>query len=64
MGAAYFGLIAFMALGMWYASQPLSALRGNEELMTTGVTFLFGLGRSLVERRTREDSSRSAGSHR
>jgi Zn-dependent protease len=49
MGAAYFGLIAFMALGMWVASQPLSALRGNEELMTMGVTFLFGLGRSLVE---------------
>jgi Zn-dependent protease len=51
MGAAYFGLIAFMALGMWCASQPLSALGGNEELMTTGVTLLFGLGHSLSQRR-------------
>jgi hypothetical protein len=48
------GLIAFMALGMWYASQPLSALRGDEELMTMGVTFLFGLGRFLVEGAARD----------
>src|SRR5262249_11198405 len=48
MGAAYFGLIAFMALGMWFASQPLAALRGHEEVMTMGVTFLFGLGRALT----------------
>jgi Zn-dependent protease len=51
MGAAYFGLIAFMAVGMWCASQPLAALGGNEELMTTGVTLLFGLGHSLSQRR-------------
>jgi Zn-dependent protease len=54
MAAAYFGLIAFMALGMWYATQPLSVLRGDEELMTMGLTFLFGLGRSLVEGAARD----------
>jgi hypothetical protein len=59
MAAAYFGLIAFMALGMWYASQPLSALWGDEGLMTIGLTFLFGLGRSLGEGVAR-DSERPA----
>ena len=48
MGAAHFGLIAFMALGMWFASQPLAALRGHEELMTVGVTFLFGFSEILT----------------
>lgn len=43
MGAAYFGLIGVMALGMWAADGPLQALRDGEELALSGPVLLYGL---------------------
>ena len=35
MGAAYFGLLALLALGMWVADQPLEPLRSEAAAVET-----------------------------
>lgn len=43
MGAAYFGLLVFMALGMWVADAPLGAMRASEVAALYGPVALIGL---------------------
>jgi hypothetical protein len=49
MGAAYFGLLAVMALGMWVSEVPLHAQYGNDLTLSQGATVLFSAAALLFE---------------
>src|SRR5439155_26094004 len=51
MGAAYFGLLAVMALGMWMSEAPLAALHTRQLVTSQAVTLLLGLAGVFAERR-------------
>jgi Zn-dependent protease len=61
MGAAYFGLLAVMALGMWVADMPLELLRSGEVLSLHGPVLLYGLVELWGHARARRSGPRRAG---
>jgi len=56
MGAAYFGLLSLMALGMWLSQEPLHALHEQKLLLSQGAAMLFGASEllSALARRARQ----------
>jgi len=53
MGAAYFGLLAVMALGMWLSEAPLRVVHHNQLLLSQGATLLIGVAELVAAARTR-----------
>jgi len=49
MGAAYFGLLAAMALGTWVSEVPLHAQYGNDLTLSQGATVLFSAAALFFE---------------
>lgn len=53
MGAAYFGLLALMAIGMSLSEGPLRVVHQNQLLLSQGATLLIGVAELVAAARTR-----------
>jgi Zn-dependent protease len=66
MGAAYFGLLAFMVLGMWVADAALAMFGAGEALTLSGPALVYGLldmARDRAAGRALTGASRSSGAN-